>query len=105
MLKKCSHFEWIDQYVARLEFEGHIEDPNLGGFAPDVSSGRGGPAARITRPIAGLPVEAEVNEELKKIKKFLKQMVDLQKQANLMSGAFYSCIIALFFVYLLFIRR
>ena len=120
MLKKCSHFEWIDQYVDRLESEGHIDmsdaatrDLILPPFAverPNFSQGRGARAerpmsmARITR-IAELPVEAEVNEELKKVKKLLRQMVDLQKQANRMAGAFYSCIIALFFLYLLFIRR
>ncbi|CAM0913380.1 unnamed protein product [Alopecurus aequalis] len=126
MLKKCSHFECIDQYVDRLESDGHIDmsdaatrDLILPPFAverPNFSGGRGAPAerpmptGRITRiaeraAFAELPVEAEVNQELKKVKKLLRQMVDLQKQANLMAGAFYSCIIALFFFYLLFIRR
>ncbi|KAE8790458.1 hypothetical protein D1007_35229 [Hordeum vulgare] len=126
MLKKCFHFEWIDQYVNRLESEGHIDmsdaatrDLILPPFAverPNFSSGRGARAerpmltARITRvaewaALAELPVEVEVNEELKKVKKLLRQMANLQNQANLMAGTFYSCIIALFFLYLLFIRR
>ena len=126
ILKKCSHFEWIDQYVDRLESEGHIDmsdaatrDLILPPFAverPNFSGGRGAPAerpmptARITRiaeraAFAELPVEAEVNQELKKVKKLLRQMVDLQKQANLVAIAFYSCFIALFFLYHLFIHR
>ena len=51
-----------------------------------------------------LPSESELNQEVKKIKKHVKQMVELQKQANMMAGGFYCCIVALFFVYLL-IRR
>ncbi|CAM0879867.1 unnamed protein product [Alopecurus aequalis] len=126
ILKKCSHFEWIDQYVDRLESEGHIDmsdaatrDLILPPFAverPNFSGGRGAPAerpmptARSTRiaeraAFAELPVEAEVNQELKKVKKLLRQMVDLQKQANLVAIAFYSCFIALFFLYHLFIHR
>ncbi|KAE8806486.1 hypothetical protein D1007_17295 [Hordeum vulgare] len=51
MLKKCFHFEWIDQYVVRLESEGHIDmsdtatrDLTLPPFVverPTFSSGRG----------------------------------------------------------------
>ena len=118
ILKKCSHFEWIDQYVDRLESEGHIDmsdaatrDLILPPFAverPNFSSDRGVrppmPTARTAR-IAELPTEAKLNEELKKIKKLLRQMVDLQKQANLVAIAFYSCFIALFFLYHLFIHR
>ena len=36
MLSKCGHFEWMDEYIARLEFEGSIDlsvgktqEPNL----------------------------------------------------------------------------
>ncbi|KAE8814734.1 hypothetical protein D1007_07970 [Hordeum vulgare] len=126
MMKKCSHFEWIDQYVDRLESEGRIDMsdaatrdlilPPIAMERPNFSSGRGARTkipmtmARITRivervALAELPMEAEVNEELKKVKKLLRQMVDLHKKANLMAGAFCSCIIALFFLYLLFIRR
>ena len=54
---------------------------------------------------AALPAEYELNEELKKIKKHLHQMVDLQKQANIMAAGFYGSIIVLFFFYLLFIRH
>ena len=52
---------------------------------------------------AEMPAEPELNEELKKIKKYLRQMVNLQKQANIMAGGFYGCIVTLYFFYL-FIR-
>ena len=54
---------------------------------------------------AELHAESELTEELKKIKKHLMQMIDLQKQANIMAEGFYCCIIALFLFYLLFIRH
>ena len=86
---------------------------NLGGLPPvgvEIlgSSDIGAPGA--DREVRGNARNGEVlelpelNQELKKIKKQLKQMIDLQKQANLMAGGFYCCIVALFFFYLL-IRR
>ena len=54
---------------------------------------------------AELHAESKLTEERKKIKKHLMQMIDLQKQANIMAGGFYCCIIALFLFYLLFIRH
>jgi hypothetical protein len=41
----------------------------------------------------------ELKGELKKINKQLKKMMDLKKQPNMMAGVFYSCIIALFFLF------
>lgn len=114
ILKKCGYFEWMDNYLERLLFEGYID--SMKGLPPvgvemGESSEMGAPDAdregkRNARygELPGLPSESEVNQELKKIKKHLKQMVDLQKQANMMTGGFYCCIVALFFVYLL-IRR
>ena len=40
----------------------------------------------------------EVRGELKKLNKHLRQMNDLKKQANLIAGGFYLCIVALGFV-------
>jgi flagellar biosynthesis/type III secretory pathway M-ring protein FliF/YscJ len=42
----------------------------------------------------------ELKRELKKINNKLKKMMDLKKQSNMLAGAFYCCIIALFFFYL-----
>ena len=111
----------MDVYLERLKREGYIDSngaatwelnwglPPLGvenldfgsPFAPD----RDVPTTSNARNGA-VPVECELNQELKKIKKYLKQqMIDLQKQANFMAAGFYCCIIALFFFYLLFISR
>ena len=87
---------------------------NLGGVPPTAvenTGSSGGGAGRVV-PMAmyarnaELHAESELTEELKKIKKHLMQMIDLQKQANIMAGALvYCCIIALFLFYLLFIRH
>ena len=62
------------------------------------------PMARYARN-AELHLESGLTEELKKIKKNQMEMIDLQKQANIMEGEFYCCVIALFMFYLLFIRH
>ena len=113
----------MDVYIERLQFEGYIDSMGaanlqlgLGGLPPvgvemGESSEMGAPSddrevKRNARngELPGLPSESELNQELKKIKKHLKRMIDLQKQANIMAGVFCGCIIALFFCYL-FIRR
>jgi hypothetical protein len=43
----------------------------------------------------------EVKGELKKMNKQLKQLIELKKQANLMAGCFFCCIIAIGFLSLL----
>ncbi|CAM0876609.1 unnamed protein product [Alopecurus aequalis] len=106
ILKKCDHFEWMDAYIERLRFEGYIDSNGAASWELDLGlppnalenwGDRAVPTRRNARN-ADLPAESELNEELKKIKKHLKQMVDLQKQANIMAGGFYGCIIALFFL-------
>ena len=47
----------------------------------------------------------EVKGELKKMNKQLRQLIDLKKQTNLMAGGFFCCIIAMGFLFLLFINR
>jgi hypothetical protein len=44
----------------------------------------------------------EVNGELQKLNKLLSQIVELKKQSNMIAGAFYVCIIA---IYLMFLWR
>ena len=108
----------MDEYVERIQFEGYIDSSgaatwelNLGGVpqmenlgSSDIRAGRVVPMARYARN-AELHLESELTGELKKIKKNLMEMIDLQKQANFMAGGFYCCIIALFLFYLLFIRH
>ena len=95
----------MDAYIERLQFEGYIDsngaatwELNLG-LPPNAVENWGDramPARRNARN-ADLPAESELKKELKKIKKHLKHMVDLQKQAKRMARGFYGCIIALFF--------
>jgi hypothetical protein len=108
----------MDDYVERIQFEGYIDSSgaatwelNLGGVpqmenlgSSDRGAGRVVPMARYARN-AELHLESELTEELKKIKKNQMEMIDLQKQANIMAGGFYCCVIALFLFYLLFIRH
>ncbi|XBI76695.1 hypothetical protein VPH35_069898 [Triticum aestivum] len=90
ILKKCYHFEWIDEYVDRIQFEGYVDSSvaatcelNLGGVPPiavENTGSSGGGAGRVV-PMAmyarnaELHVESELIEELKKIKKHLMQMI------------------------------
>uniref|UniRef100_A0ACD6AFF4 Uncharacterized protein n=1 Tax=Avena sativa TaxID=4498 RepID=A0ACD6AFF4_AVESA len=91
-LKKCNHFEWIDQYVERLQGEG-ITD--LRGYA--------------TREINQAPAvekfstgDGELIGELNKLNKHLRQMVCLKKQAVVINATF---VISLRSVYLQLISR
>ena len=103
----------MDVYIERLQFEGYIDSSgaatwelNLGLLPIAVeamgSSDRGADRVVPTRNArnAELIAESVLNVELKKINKHVKQMIDLQKQANIMAGFFFGCIIALFFFYL-----
>jgi hypothetical protein len=42
----------------------------------------------------------EVNVELQKLNKLLSQIMELKKQSNMMAGAFYVCIIAIYLMFL-----
>ena len=49
--------------------------------------------------------DAKLKVELKKMNKNLRQLIDLNKRANLMAAGFYFSIIVVGFVYLLIISR
>jgi len=49
--------------------------------------------------------DAELKGELKKLNKQLSQLINLKKQANMMAGGLYCCLIAMAFFYLMFIYR
>ena len=75
---------------------------NLG--SSDKGAGRVISMARYARN-AKPHLEFELTEELKKIKKNQMEMIDLQKQANILAGGFYCCVIALFLFYLMLIHH
>ncbi|KAE8802750.1 hypothetical protein D1007_21583 [Hordeum vulgare] len=99
IMKKGTHLEWMYEYVERIQFEGYIdlrgaatwelklgEVPQMENLASsDRGAGRVVPMARYARN-AELHLESEVTRELKKIKKNLMEMIDLQKQENFMAG-------------------
>ncbi|KAI5007715.1 hypothetical protein ZWY2020_008763 [Hordeum vulgare] len=99
VLRKCGYFEWLDEYVERLKLEGSTEGLNFGAplaveHAPHLADRSGHCYG-----------QAELGCELKKMGKQLKQLIDLKQQANMMPGAFYCCVIAMGFFYLMFINH
>nr|XP_051184788.1 uncharacterized protein LOC127298963 isoform X2 [Lolium perenne] len=97
-LAKCTHFEWIDEYIRRIEMEGAILGFNLPSAVEQLGS-----AATVGKS-EGVAEEMAV-KELKKINKQVVKLVNLKKQDSLMAGLFYFCVISLSFVYLLIISR
>jgi hypothetical protein len=92
-------------YIQRFQLQesiGAIGERNLGGgLAVENAAERGAVPIMLNAPNAEL---VEVKKELKKMNKQLRQLIELKKQANLMAGCFFCCIIAIGFLSLL-IRR
>ena len=118
-MKQCTHFEWLDEYIERIQLEGAsgeldllLEAEKLGKFGSGAS-GSGAPGSGNSiggaRPSIGATVgDAGGTAELKKLNKQMKKLIELQKQGNLMglmAGLFYVCVIALAFVYVMIISR
>ncbi|XBI41579.1 hypothetical protein VPH35_126031 [Triticum aestivum] len=111
-LKQCTHFEWLDEYIERIQLEGASGEEKLGKFGSGAS-GSGAPGSGNSiggaRPSIGATVgDAGVTAELKKLNKQMKKLIKLQKQGNLMglmAALFYVCVIGLAFVYVMIISR
>ena len=69
-----------------------------GGLAVENAAERGAVPIMPNAPNAEL---VEVKGELKKMNKQLRQLIELKKQANLMAGCFFCCIITIGFLSLL----
>ena len=117
-MKQCTHFEWLDEYIERIQLEGAsgeldlpLEAEKLGKFGSGPS-GSGAPGSGNSiggaHSIGATVGDAGVMAELKKLNKQMKKLIELQKQGNLMglmAGLFYVCVIALAFVYVMIISR
>uniref|UniRef100_A0A8I6Y0L3 GRF-type domain-containing protein n=1 Tax=Hordeum vulgare subsp. vulgare TaxID=112509 RepID=A0A8I6Y0L3_HORVV len=100
-LKQCAHFEWLDEYIERIQLEDASRKLDLPLEAEKFGSGAPGSGNSIGATVG----DAAGTAELKKLNKQMKKLIELKKQGNLMPGFFYVCVIALAFVYVMIISR
>ncbi|KAI4993505.1 hypothetical protein ZWY2020_007818 [Hordeum vulgare] len=98
-LKQCAHFEWLDEYIERIQLEGASRELDLPLEAEKFGSGSSGSGPRGSGNSIGATVgDAGGMAELKKLNKQMKKLIELNKQGNLMAGIFYVCVIAHLFM-------
>ena len=97
-LDQCVHFKWIDKYIRDRGFQVEVLPPIRFPIQAPISSAIEEEMSRAIRPFEDVLVIGE----LQKLNKQLSKIVDLKKQSNKMSGAFFVCIIA---IYLMFLCR
>ena len=102
IVKNCKHFERMDDYVRRLQGVGLIQ---FNGATTRELNLPSAPTNLVSKSAALTVGDADLKGELKKMNKKLKQMIQLNKQANLIALGFYFCIVALGFSYLLVITH
>ena len=90
-LLPCDHFEWLEDYIKRIQKEDKKKVPNLLPAVEQLGS------ATVHNGVQ--------KDELKKMAKQLEKLVDLKKQSNLLAVIFYLCAIIFGVVYLLIISQ
>ena len=77
-MKKCYHFEWMDDYIQRIKGLGLLD--SMDNLPHDSAT----PTA-VARPEYPMVGDAELKMELKKMNKKLKQLIKLKKQSDLIA--------------------
>ncbi|KAF7014810.1 hypothetical protein CFC21_028754 [Triticum aestivum] len=98
--QKCHHFEWMDDYIQRLQGLGLLDSRGNAIREFNLPHDSAAPAA-AARPEYPTVVDVELKTELKKMNKNFKQLIELKKQSNLIALG----ILALGIFYLMAISR
>ncbi|KAE8813149.1 hypothetical protein D1007_09933 [Hordeum vulgare] len=100
-IEAMPNFEWLDEYIERIQLEGASRELDLPLEAEKFGSGAPGSGNSIGATVG----DAAGTTQLKKLNKKMKKLIELKKQGNLMAGICYVCVIALAFVYVMIISR
>ena len=97
IVSHCGHFEWLDNYVARLRARSQSSMPFNGAATRQQNL-----VSDSAAPTVG---DADLKGELKKMNKNLTQLTKLKRQSNQLALGFYISVIALGIAYLLVVSR
>ena len=94
---------WMDKYIRDRGLVAELLPPiQEAPHAPAMSSAVEEEISYIADhpPLEDVLVNRELDKLIKQLNKQLSQLVQLKKQSNMMAGALYVCIIAIYLVYL-----